>query len=300
MTPDVAPVAIRAQEFLDSLPEGFEGRYPTIVKQLRGLVGKEGEPTVPPTFGQLHMLRSMIRQDIDYHDLTPSMREGVLRQLDQSITGVLFDEEAPPQLQAAAHLLRQADAFYAKNMPKFKAQSLRWTRQQMETGVPVDAAELAAKYFQPGQGEEIAMTRKVVGKPLWTAVQAADTQRMLDTARTLVPGEIDGQRFAAQVLDRERNGILASAYDAKIGRHLARAGGAGDARQRQAADGRARGRYAGCADAPGRRTQRRSRPPRQVRSGQLASARKWDSSIRAWRAFGARRPRPTGKARSTS
>lgn len=204
--PDVTGLKAQADDFLAQVPEEFKSRYPGVVAQIAKM--KQGA-----TFGQMHELRSMLRSGIDYNDLTPGVRSGALKNFVGKINGVLFDKEAPPALQEAAALLKEADTFYAQNIAKFKSNSLTWAIGQLEAGVPADASVLAAKFLQPGQTEEIRMVRGVVGKPLWSAVQAADTKAMLDQSKTLVPGEVDGTAFAKQVLQRERDGILGAAYD---------------------------------------------------------------------------------------
>lgn len=205
--PDVSGLKVDADNFLTQVPKEFENRYPAIVAAIKRM--KEGEAT----FGQLHQLRSMLRQDVDYNDLTPGVRDGAYRYFISGINKVLFDEAAPPELRAAAELLAKADTFYAKNIAKFRSDSLRWAVDQIEAGVPADPKVLAQRFMQPGQTEEIRMARKVVGKPLWTAVQAADVQAMLEKSKTLIPGEIDGTEFVRQVLQRDRDGILGAAYD---------------------------------------------------------------------------------------
>ena len=195
------------------MPKEFKDRYPAIVKKLEDMKGGA-------TFGQLHQLRSMLRQDIDPYDLTPGVKSGSYNHFIGKINEVLFDKGAPPELQQAAKLLRNADDFYAKNIAKFKTQSAKWIAEQLEAGVPADPAALARQIMRPGQTEEMRTIRKVVGKPLWSAVQAADTKEMLEQSKTLIPGETDGMRFAEQVLQRDRDGILEGAYDPKTAETL--------------------------------------------------------------------------------
>lgn len=213
LKPDVTMLRAQADEFLAQVPEDFKTKYPSIIRAI-----SEMEKDV--TFGQIHKLRSMLRQDVDTYDLTPGVRNGAYKFFIGKINEVLFDKEAPPALREAADLLAKADGFYAKNIAKFKSESLKWAVGQLEAGVPADAATLAEKFMRPGQGEEIRMARRVVGKPLWGAVQAADTQQMLEQSKTLVPGEVDGMEFVRQVLQRDRDGILAAAYDTKTAETL--------------------------------------------------------------------------------
>lgn len=180
----------------------------------------DGEVPEPPTFGQLHWLRTALRQDVDPYDLTPGVREGAFKAFIGKINDVLFSEAATPELKEAAQLLARADDFYGRNIAKFKAHSLKWAVGEMEAGVPPDPAMVAREFLRPGHSEEIAMARKVLGKPLWHAVQAADTRAMLDASRTLVPGEYDGGAFAREVLDRMRSGVLDAAYDRSTAQRL--------------------------------------------------------------------------------
>lgn len=204
--PDITMLRVQADEFMAQLPEEFKGRYPSIIEKITTM--NKGV-----TFGQLHNLRTQLRMGVDYNDLTPDVREGALKKFVGEINQVLFDKEAPPQLQEAGRLLREADSWYGQNISQFRAKSVKWIADQLEAGVPADPKTLARTIFQPGQTEEIQKVRQIVGPPMWSAIQAADTNAMIEQSRTLIPGEIDGSRFASLVLDRERDGLLTSAYD---------------------------------------------------------------------------------------
>lgn len=205
-----------AVNFLGQLPEGFEGRYPSIVKQLRELAGVEDpanpgmwlkEP-VTPTFGQLHNLRSIIRQNINYHDLTPDIREGTYKFFANKVDEVLHDPDAVPELLEASRALKSADAFYRENMRPLTDKNIQAVVSGLESGMPADPKNLFNTLVKEGRSDLTNKVKTLVGSNLWAGVKAADVQDMLDQAKTLMPGQIDGKRFAQQVVDRVRSGML--------------------------------------------------------------------------------------------
>jgi hypothetical protein len=218
--PQAQGLADTAADFLKQLPEGFEGRYPTIVKQLRDLAGVEDpkhpgtwlkEP-VNPTFGQLHNLRSSIRQNINYHDLTPDIREGTYKFFAKRVDEILHDPEAVPELQEASRALKNADAFYRENMRPLTDKNIQAVVSGLESGLPADPKLLFSTLVKEGRSDLTNKVKNLVGPNLWAGVKAADVQDMLDQAKTLVPGQIDGRRFAQQVVDRVRSGMLEAVH----------------------------------------------------------------------------------------
>jgi hypothetical protein len=288
--PNVEGLSESAADFLAQLPEGFEGRYPSIVKQLRDLAGVEKPPqppkpivqdnqprppTVPkydqavqdqwfenelrtnfgtsskaldaqsklrgtspdqmldrlaqrlqleaeaarwlkppvkPTFGQLHEMRSIIRQNINYHDLTPGIREGVYKFFAKKVDEILHDPEAVPALKDASQALKLADAFYRENMRPLTDKNIQAVVSGLESGLPADPKNLFDTLVKEGRSDLTNKVKTLVGPNLWAGVKAADTQEMLDQAKTLVPGQIDGKRFARQVVDRVRSGMLEAVH----------------------------------------------------------------------------------------
>jgi len=90
-----------AQQLIAELPEGFESLHPSIVRKLRDIAGVKDEKTgewikepADATWVQLHNLRSQIRQDIKWNDLTSDIRNGTLKFLDNKINEVLHPVEA--------------------------------------------------------------------------------------------------------------------------------------------------------------------------------------------------------------
>lgn len=218
--PDISGLTEQAEVFLQQMPEGFEGKYPSIVKQIRDLAGvrkvdKAGnvidgwakEP-VHPTFGQLHNLRTVLRNNVNYYDLTPDFREGSLKFFANRVDNVLHSGEEGSGLEAAALMLDQTDKWYGKVIKPLTDKNIQAVVSGLESGMPADPKLLYNTLVKEGRTELTNKVRKLVGPTLWAAVRAADTQEMIDGAKTLTPGVIDGRSFARQVLDRYRTGML--------------------------------------------------------------------------------------------
>lgn len=230
--PDISGLPQLATEMLAQMPEGFEGKYPAIVKQIRDMAGvekldKAGNPTgewakepVHPTFGQLHQLRTVLRNSINYYDLTPDFKEGALKYFAQKVDAVLHDKNAVPALQAAAHMLDETDKWYGKVIKPLTDKNIQAVISGLESGLPADPKMLYNTIVKEGRTELTNKVRKLVGPTLWAAVKAADTQEMLDSAKTLTPGVIDGRRFARAVLDRYRTGMLDAVHGSDAARLL--------------------------------------------------------------------------------
>src|SRR5262249_14511037 len=101
--PNIEGLPERAAEFLKQLPPGFETKYPSIVQGLKSLAGKMNEkggwttPPVQPTFGQLHNLRSVFRSSVNFHDLTPDLRDGTYKFFARRVDEILHDANAVPE-----------------------------------------------------------------------------------------------------------------------------------------------------------------------------------------------------------
>ena len=222
--PNIEGLPETAKAFLDELPEGFENKYPAIVKQLRDLSGveeldKEGNPTgnwkkepVQPTFGQLHNLRSIIRSKVSWYDLPSDIQNGTYKFFAHKVDNVLHDPNAVPELKDAAHMLDKGDEFYRKNMRVFSDKNLQAVMNGLESGQPADPKNLFDVIVKEGRTDFTNKARKLVGPNLWAGVKAADVQEMMDSAKSLVPGQIDGRKFAQEVLKRYRTGMLEAVH----------------------------------------------------------------------------------------
>lgn len=226
--PNINGLAERADAFLRQLPEGFEGKYPDIVRRLKAFAGEVDEhgqivkDAVDPTFGQLHELRNVLRSNINYHDLTPGIREGVYKHFANRVNEILHDANAVPELKAASKALDAADDFYRKNMGPLTDKHIQAVVSGLESGMPADPKNLFDTLVKEGRSD---LTRKVadlVGPNLWAGVKAADVQEMLDMSKGLVPGTIDGAAFARQVLDRHRTNMLEAVHGREASAKLLR------------------------------------------------------------------------------
>jgi hypothetical protein len=208
-----------AEQLLAELPDGFESLHPSIVKKLRDMAGvkdpKTGEWVKEPadaSWVQLHNLRTQIRQDIKWNDLTSDVRNGTLKFLDGKINEVLhpIEENAAPQIKEASKLLKLADGFYRENMGPLNHTQLKTLVKAMDAGgVAADPKQLLKVAIRDGSTEVANIIKKTVGPQTWNAMRAADVKEMMQQSRTLAEdGSIDAVKFAKQVLDRKQNNVL--------------------------------------------------------------------------------------------
>lgn len=226
---DTSPLFDDAKMFLERVPEAMKQKYPEDIRLIAKMAGKEaqeGVEAIEPThltFKEMHLLRSWLRHGIDYADLTPDMRQGSLKLFEGKANKLLHDADAAPHLKEAAELLDRADAFYKKEIPFFNDEIVRNVMKSLESGAPPDPHVIAEYLLAPERTEAMARARKIVGEGTWKYVQAADTQRMIQNSLDLEPGKIDADRFASQVEERVRNGVLSKAYDPAFAKQVLQA-----------------------------------------------------------------------------
>lgn len=216
---NTGPLYDTAREFVASMPEALLSKYPAEVAILRKLAGigkqgaEEGAELEPQalTFGELRKLRSWFRYGIDYHDLTPDMKEGSLKFFEKKINDVIHDAEAIPALKDAAGLLDKADAFYKANIPFMQDQMVKGIVKSLKSGVGINPAGVADILFVPGRTEALRRARDILGENLWKSVEAAHINKMLDNSK-LLDGSIDAVKFAKQVTEDHKNGLLQTGY----------------------------------------------------------------------------------------
>lgn len=224
--PNIQGLPDVAGDFLRQLPEGFEGKYPDIVRKLRDLAGVQNEagefikPPVEPTFGQLHNLRSVFRSNINYYDLTPDIREGAYKFFARKVDQVLHDPHAVPELKVAAEILDSGDKFYRENMGPLNDRTIQTVVRGLESGLPADPKMLFQTLVKEGRTELTSRAKEIVGPNLWAGVRAADVQEMLDASKSLTPGHVDGRAFARQVLDRHRGNMLEVVHGREVSEKL--------------------------------------------------------------------------------
>lgn len=210
--PDTAALAPTAQRMLDELPEAFQANNPVLVRRLAQVAGTEENPAAPLTFGELHKLRSMFRGAADWHTLSGDFKNGSYKFFSRQIDNILHDANASPNLRAASAALREADRFWAENIPIFESRQIKAVMKGLESGEPADPTELYRIIAKEGHTDMVNRIRDMVGPNLWAGVRAADMQDMLNSARTLIPGQLDGGVFVREVLDRERAGLLGAIH----------------------------------------------------------------------------------------
>jgi hypothetical protein len=216
--PNTGELPRTAAQFLEQLPEPFKSKYPDAVKKLEDLAGKVDEDgnvikePVQPTFGQLHELRTWFRSNVDYHDLTPGIREGVYKFFAKQVDDALHDVDAVPELKLAAQLLDATDKWYGEQIRPLQDARIQAVVKGLESGLPADPKVLFDTLVKEGRTD---LTRKVaglIGPNLWAGVKAADVQQMLEASKSLVPDVIDGNAFTREVLSRSRSGMLEAVH----------------------------------------------------------------------------------------
>lgn len=218
-----------AQRFADQLPEEFQRNQPALVRQLREMAGEVHpetgevirEPTVP-TFGQLHNLRSQIRQSTDFYRLNSDIKNGTYKFFASRVDEALRDVVSVPELRPAVEQLNRADRFYRENMPIFEAQQIKAITRGLEAGEPADPGNLFKTVVKEGHTDLTNRIREMVGPNLWAGVQSADLREMFQAARGLRPDEIDGRAFVREVLERHRSGILEAVHNRDVTQQLLR------------------------------------------------------------------------------
>ena len=221
--PDVTGLPERAQQFLDQMPETFQAKYPDVVKRIRDFAGvqevdKQGNPTgkwkqepVQPSFGQLHELRTYLRSNVNWYDLTPGIKDGAYKFFANRVDEALHTG-GTPELELAGRLLDATDRWYGEQIRPLQDARIQAVIKGLESGLPADPKVLFDTIVKEGRSDLTRDIAAKVGPNLWAGVKAADVQNMLDNARSLVPGQIDGNAFARQVLDRYRLGMLEAVH----------------------------------------------------------------------------------------
>lgn len=211
--PDVQPVAEQAGMFLQQLPEGFQREYPTIIERIRNIATGDN----PPTFGQLRNLRSDLRYNVDWSTLSSDIKNGAFKFFAHRVDEALMSQEAVPELREAARLLDLADDFYKENIPVFNSQNIKAVMKGLEAGEAADPKALYKTIMRVGHNDLNARVLDMIGPNLASGVRAADTRAMLDASPSWIPGQIDGQKFAKEVMQRLEDNMLHSIHGREQG-----------------------------------------------------------------------------------
>ena len=118
------------------------------------------------------------------------------------------ESERRSSLKAAAKALGEADKFYSENMKIFNARQLKTVMDGLRAGEPADPKKLFDAVFREGHTDLTKKIMEMVGPQLAAGMRAADVQAMLDSSKSLIPGQIDGAKFAREVLERYRSNML--------------------------------------------------------------------------------------------
>ena len=223
---DVTLAGSPIQVLKDTLPEAelVQGRLPRLVQGIKEIINGQ----TPPTFDQVHNLRSLARDDPDWSDPTPDVTEGFKRKVASIIDDWLYHPAQPAVVQQAAAGLKPIDNYYARNITKYKNQVVKTIVQKWDRGYgqASDAEELA-RIAMPARDQETRdLVRKLVKPTLWQGIQAAHVNGLLKASKLpdLVPGvpRYDARDLARNVLASYRNGTLDAGYEADLFRQAKR------------------------------------------------------------------------------
>jgi hypothetical protein len=210
---DTNRLSRQADAFLRELPDGFEANHPVIVRRLRELAGEYDqaagewirEPAVT-TWSQLRDLRTQLRQNIKWNDLTSDVKNGTYKFFNNRVNEIVMDA-ANPETREAAAALRRADDFYRENMGPLGNKQIQNLMDGIRSGLQVDPKILLDQIMKEGRTEVAQQIERIVGPEAWNALRAADTQEMMQVSRDIM-GNIDGKKFAREVLKRQNQGLL--------------------------------------------------------------------------------------------
>lgn len=235
--PPIGDLINQATDLLQTLPDTFKSKYPDIVKKIEALGNTGSEDVMEktatgsrlttkegdgPTFGQLHELRTLLRQDVDPDDLLKTYREGVYSKFAKGVDDALHQTSGnvrDANLLQASKMLDDADGWYSNNIKQFKDSTVDWLVKSTKAGIAPDPEFVAANFFKKNMAERIPMIREALGPALWAAAQQSHVQGMINSSLTTVlgkngmPGVIDGLDFAGQVQNAVRNGVVKNAYN---------------------------------------------------------------------------------------
>jgi hypothetical protein len=230
--PEIAGIESLARDMSSAVLPAVEAQFPREVGLLKqiGRVGEEeapasklldqwgqpipSPPAAPPepvTFGQLHELRNWLRHSINWEDLTPGPKQGVFKALERQVDAALHNQEAAPELQAAARLLDATDAEYARRIPRYKDAAITSIVRSGMAAAPENAPVVARMLLDKDNHTRIAMAKDMLGPDIWNRILAADFKQMTETAID-ERGAFDPVKFARSVIQRNADGVLAPAF----------------------------------------------------------------------------------------
>lgn len=220
---DLSGVKDAATNLLKALPAPFRGENPLLVEKLTQLSTDASAPridadgfisSVPSgpryTLKEAHELKKLFSENVDWGTLTRDREGGALAKFTSLLNKAIkpTGEKVPPDLRAAGEILTKADEFYAKNYPTFKENLVRSVVRAAEHTNAPDYEHLAATIFTGKNTSLIESLKKNMKPETWDGIVGAETQRIFRESASHIPGQIDAQRFASEILKRSRNGSL--------------------------------------------------------------------------------------------
>lgn len=225
--PNTEGLGETATDFLAQITPEFKTQYPSIVRQIESLAPKVNPETgefikeaTEPTWGQLHALRSQLRSNVDWYKLPHDLKDGAYKFFEKKVNSILHDPAAPEPLQLASRLLDATDRSYGENMAIFNARNIKAIMDGLRAGEPGDPKALFNAIVKEGHSDLTKKVLDMVGPNLASGIRAADVQSMLESSRSLIPGQIDGAKFVQEVLARHRSDMLTPIHGDEVAKKL--------------------------------------------------------------------------------
>ena len=203
---NTTPIITSARDLLSTVPEGFEGQLPGVLKQLREIGGSAQEPAGPVTLEQAHRLRTLLRAKIDWLKPNADAIDHVRKEAERAVNSWLHDPSQPPLVQAGVAQMDKADAYYRKIAPRFEQKVISTVIAKMKTGFWSDAPKLANLLFEPGETLQRENAQRLLGPRMWQAVHAADVRNIINSSKILDTEDIDVKSLFAKVQKRFSEG----------------------------------------------------------------------------------------------
>lgn len=188
-------------DFEADIPEDLLHGNPALRRSLDAM--KQGKMT----FGQIHELRSHLR-DLGYSDkLSPELKRGRFNYLSNVVDELINSQANHPQLQKAARILREADDFYSKEMARFRDKSLQQLADNMRSKLPPDFTEVAGQILNSGNTSARREVLNIAGEDGRRKIASAVASQLTDGVRNIT-GEVDTAAFARRVNEMVKDGSL--------------------------------------------------------------------------------------------
>jgi len=213
---DTRPAMEAIDAFMRDIPEDLQKNQPALIRVL-GEIAKDGQAT----FGQLHWLRSNLR-DAGYNpNLAPSFKKGPFAHMANVVDKLIYEEgdvvggEAEHGWHGASELLKATDASYARNMAIYRDGIAQQMVDATKAGVPPDAAAISRALNTDLQGARRRELLSLGGEPLRQRVWSATVDDLIENSRALGtsgkdagPATIDPKVFLREVERLDKTGAL--------------------------------------------------------------------------------------------